>query len=193
MVPLGQRGGVNMTRLYSHHLIGARPVAREVAVEPQTFSPLAPGVDPSLRSEQAEAVLYRFRAYLPAPLCEVSHGEVRAMALLLLAFRTPVPAVDWAMIRIPGLITRTTLNAAGGLRSSQLITERTAWDAQAKPYCGVLVQVTERGDALAERLKQELRGSGLLGIALASSAVKGPWPEHFEAKRLPPVGRSRPA
>ncbi|CAJ19900.1 hypothetical protein XCVd0088 (plasmid) [Xanthomonas euvesicatoria pv. vesicatoria str. 85-10] len=47
------------------------------------------------------------------------------------------------------------------------------WDAHAKPYCGFLLQVTARRDALAERLEQKLRASGMLGIAPASSGAKG--------------------
>jgi len=47
------------------------------------------------------------------------------------------------------------------------------WDAQTKPYCGLLAQVTARGDALAERLGRELAASGKLGIAPASSGAKG--------------------
>lgn len=134
--------------------LAARPF--RVHVASPTLHLRAPGADPQLTTAPALEALSRFRVRLPIPLSDLSYAELRVTCLLLLAFRNPVPAVEWENVRIHGVTQRTILRSIGRLRICQILLERKAWDVRANPFTGFIVQVSKRGDELASQLEMEL-------------------------------------
>lgn len=151
-------------------LTPARKLALALGRNP--FLPRAPGPDPYLLAESSSVMLRQFRQAHPSLLSGASHSQVRAMAILLVACRAPIPGVWEEHIHIPDVESVSIDKAVRSLQKARLLVLHPCRDVRRQAYSGRIMQVTEVGLATADWIAACLRVAPLRSNLRRSTTEK---------------------